>query len=103
MEKFDRNEIEEKVKEILKDIMLVEATNLGMETTNYDIEKISDETRLAAEVGLSSLDLVEMVLGLESEFNIEVPDEKIGKFKTFSDVVNFVGQALESEPEELGK
>ncbi len=72
---------EKKVKEIL-------SKQLGV-----DIAKISAETNIATDLGADSLDLVEILMSLEDEFSISIPDEAIPGIKTVKDLVEFIDNA----------
>lgn len=52
-----------------------------------DIELSSN---LRKDLGLDSLDLVELVMAVEQEFAIDIPDDDADKLLTFGDVVNYV-------------
>lgn len=45
---------------------------------------------LLEDLGADSLDLVDIVMGIEDEFGMEVPDDAIEKFSTVGDIVDFV-------------
>ncbi len=68
----------DKVKSILVDQLDVEDEVVTMESV------ISDD------LGADSLDVVDMVMSLEEEFDIEIPDEEIENMKTVGDVVRFI-------------
>lgn len=70
--------VEQKVKEIL-------AEQLGV-----DISKITLETNVATDLGADSLDLVEILMSLEDEFGVSIPDEQIAEIKTVKQIVDFV-------------
>lgn len=53
-------------------------------------ENITLETDIAADLGADSLDVVEMIMTIEDEFEIEIPDEEIENIKTVGDVVNYI-------------
>ena len=68
----------EKVKSILADQL------------DADAEAITIETDIAADLGADSLDVVELIMSLEDEFSLEVPDEQIEGIKTVGDLVNYI-------------
>ena len=68
----------EKVKEIIANQLSV------------NIEKLTEKTNIAEELGADSLDVVEILMALEEEFNVSIPDEAIPNIKTIEDVVNFI-------------
>ena len=53
-------------------------------------DKIKEETVMAEELGADSLDMVEVIMDLEDEFGISIPDEAIPQIKTVDDIVNFI-------------
>ena len=53
-------------------------------------EDIKNDSNIAEELGADSLDLVEILMGLEDEFGISIPDEAIPEIKTINDVVAFI-------------
>ena len=68
----------EKVKEFIVD-------QLGV---NPDV--ITMETHLMKDLEADSLDAVEIIMAIESQFDIEIPDEEAEKFQTVEDLVEYV-------------
>ena len=68
----------EQVKKIVKDQLGVEEEEIQMSSTFVD------------DLGADSLDIVELIMAFEEEFNIEIPDEKAEKIKTVEDVVKYI-------------
>jgi acyl carrier protein len=54
------------------------------------VEKLKENTNIAEELGADSLDLVEILMSLEDEFGISIPDEAIPQIKTIKDIVDFI-------------
>ncbi len=54
------------------------------------VEEIKNDSNIAEELGADSLDLVEILMSLEDEFGISIPDEAIPEIKTINDVVKFI-------------
>ena len=54
---------------------------------------ITDETTFQ-DLGADSLDQVELVMAIEEEFRIEIPDDAAEKLRTFGDLKRYVGQRL---------
>lgn len=52
--------------------------------------EITQETSMMKDLDADSLDAVEIMMELEDEFDIEIPDEDAEKFKTIGDIVKFV-------------
>ena len=74
----------EKVKDIIE-------KELGVER-----EKLTSEASFIEDLGADSLDIVELVMEFEKEFNIDIPDEDAEKLRT-------VGDALKYLHEKMGK
>ena len=68
---------ENKVKGIIADQLEVAVDKLTMETTFEDIDA-------------DSLDIVELVMALEEEFDLEISDQEIENINTVGDVVKFI-------------
>ena len=70
----------EKVRDIVVEQLGVEADEVAIESTFID------------DLGADSLDIVELIMAFEEEFNIESPDEAAEKIKTVQDVVTYIDQ-----------
>ncbi len=68
----------DQVKKIVVEQLGVEADEVQMSSTFVD------------DLGADSLDIVELIMAFEEEFNIEIPDEKAEKIKTVEDVVKYI-------------
>ncbi|MCX6359311.1 MAG: acyl carrier protein [Armatimonadetes bacterium] len=53
-------------------------------------EQVTSEASFVADLGADSLDVVELVMGLEDEFEIEIPDEDAEKIQTVKDAVSYI-------------
>ena len=71
-------EIFEKVKNIIVDLLQVSEDAVTMDAHFID------------DLSADSLDLVELIMGIEEEFNIEIPDGEAEKVVTVEDVVNYI-------------
>ena len=58
----------------------------------FDVEEdtITPETNIQEDLGADSLDVVDMLMSLEDEFDVEIPDEKIETMRTVADVVTYI-------------
>ena len=72
------SDIEARVKKII-------AEQLGVPESD-----VTNEKAFVADLGADSLDTVELVMALEDEFSIEIPDEEAEKIKTVNDVVEYI-------------
>lgn len=70
--------------------MLDKLTELIRENTGDNSITIHEDTVLMADLGLSSLDLINIAYLVEEEFDIEIPDRAIQDFKTVGDVISFI-------------
>ena len=68
----------EKVRDIVVEQLGVEADEVALESTFID------------DLGADSLDIVELIMAFEEEFNIEIPDEAAEKIKSVQDVVSYI-------------
>jgi acyl carrier protein len=57
-----------------------------------DIEKVTEEASFVDDLGADSLDLVELIMALEEESGIEIPDEDAEKIKTVQDALDYVNK-----------
>jgi len=73
----------EKVKEVI------------VNAENIDEDKIKLSASLESDLGLDSLDAVELGMALEEEFGITIDEDKLASFKTVEDIVNFIDNAKE--------
>lgn len=55
-----------------------------------DKDKITLESNLTEDLGIDSLDLIDLVMSIEDEFNVEVPDTEFENIKTVGDAVKFI-------------
>ena len=70
--------------------MLEKLTNIIREHTGDNIIEINEDMDLKADLGLNSLDLVNLACVVEDEFDIEIPDRNIKDFRTVKDVLLFI-------------
>ena len=57
---------------------------------NIPVEKVEDSSRLVEDLGADSLDIVEMLMTLEEEFGISIPDEETANMKTVAEIVKVI-------------
>ncbi|EJP6473309.1 acyl carrier protein [Clostridium sp. FAM 1755] len=60
------------------------------EQLSIDEEEITMESSFIDDLGADSLDIVELIMALETEFDLEIPDEDAEKISTVGDVVNYI-------------
>ncbi len=64
--------------------------NIVSEAANVEAANIKAETSFVDDLNLDSLDMVEMMMKMEEEFGIEIPEEKSEKLKTIGDVSEYL-------------
>lgn len=75
---MNQEEIFEKVKKIIVEQLGVAETSVTMEASFIE------------DLGADSLDIVELIMALEEEFDMEIPDEDAEKIVSVSDVVDYI-------------
>ena len=55
-----------------------------------DEDTVTLEASFVDDLGADSLDVVELIMGLETEFDIEIPDDQAEKISTVGDAVNYI-------------
>jgi acyl carrier protein len=73
----------DKIKEIISDQLGIDAEEITMESSFVD------------DLGADSLDIVELIMALETEFDLEIPDEDAEKIAAVADVVNYIKKHIE--------
>lgn len=58
--------------------------------TEVEKEKMNKDSKLVADLGLNSLDVVNIVVEFEDEFDIEIPDEDIREFQTIQNILDYL-------------
>ena len=74
----EEKSIEDRVKDII------------VEHLNAKHEQLAPEAKFIEDLGADSLDTVELVMALEEEFGIQVPDEEAEKLASVGDVIRFI-------------
>lgn len=60
------------------------------ENLHVDRKQINEQTSLTDDLGADSLDMVELIMALEEEFDVQIPDEQAEKLKTAGDLAAYV-------------
>ncbi len=68
----------DKIKDIVVDQLDVDADSVKMESSIID------------DLGADSLDVIDLIMSFEEEFDIEIPDDQVENVKTIGDVVKFI-------------
>lgn len=75
---LERTEVNERVLKVLSDF------------DKIDSSKVTDTSKFTDDLGLDSLDVVEVVMAMEEEFVIEIPDDEADKLLTAAQVVDYI-------------
>jgi acyl carrier protein len=65
-------------------------TEILVETFSLDPEEVTADARLEADLGINSLELAELALRCDEEFDVEIDDEDIHRLITVGDVANYI-------------
>ena len=71
----------EKIRDIIAD-------QLGID----NVDELTLETSLKEDLDADSLDAVEVIMALEDEFGIDIPDEEAENMKTIGDICHYIGE-----------
>jgi acyl carrier protein len=83
-EKTDERSIEDKVRAII------------VEQLDANADEVVPEALFVEDLGADSLDLVELVMQMEDEFDVEIPDEDAENIRTVQDAINYVQQHIDA-------
>ncbi len=72
----------DKLKHIIADVL------------NVDPDEITEETTFTDDLGADSLDLYQIKMGIEEEFGLTIPDEKVAGVKTVGDALTMIKEAV---------
>ena len=78
-------EVQSKLKEIV------------MDRLNAEEDQIKPEASFVEDLGADSLDIVELIMGIEEQFDIEIPDEDAEKLTTVGEAMEYVKTKLAVE------
>jgi len=68
--------------------------NIVSEQLGVEMEKLSDGSKFIDDLGADSLDIVELVMAFEEEFDCEIPDTDADKIRTLGDAVKYIDEKL---------
>ena len=77
---------------ITETIKSVIAEQLGVKP-----EEVTDQAKFVDDLGADSLDTVELVMALEEEYGVEIPDEDAEKLTTVGDAIKYIEEKLASK------
>ncbi len=71
-------------------MVLEKVRKILSEQFSVDENTITENTNIAEDLGADSLDVVDILMSIEDEFEIEVPDEEIDRIRTVGELVNYI-------------
>ena len=75
------------------DMVFDKIRDILVEQLSVDKSLVTADTNLMKDLEADSLDAVEIIMGIEEEFGIEIPDDEAEKFQTVGDLVKYVENA----------
>jgi acyl carrier protein len=63
-----------------------------VEHLGVEADKVTEEASFIDDLGADSLDIVELVMAFEEEFNVEIPDDAAEKITTVKDAIDYINQ-----------
>ena len=67
-------------------------TAILAEQLDADAEAMTNDTKIADELGADSLDLVDLLMSIEDEFGVEIPDEEVENLTTIGEVCDYIAK-----------
>ena len=61
-----------------------------VEQLDVEEDKVTMEASITDDLGTDSLDVVDLVMSLEEEFDVEIPDDQVENIKTVGDIVRYI-------------
>ena len=77
----------EKMQELIADQLSVDADSI---TEASSFKDVTNEARFTNDLGADSLDLYELIMALEEEYDVEIPTDDLESINTVGDVINFL-------------
>ena len=69
--------------------------NIIVDQLDVDEEKVTMNANIQDDLGADSLDIVDLVMSFEDEFDLEIPDDQVENIKTVGDVVKYIEDQTE--------
>ena len=73
----------------------IEQCNILIDQLDCEEEKVTMEASITDDLGADSLDIVDLVMSLEEEFDVEIPDDQVENIKTVGDIVKYIEDKVE--------
>jgi len=73
-------------------------TYITSEHLGVEIEEITNESKFAEDLGADFLDVFELIMAFEEEFDCEIPDTDAKKMKTLGDAIKYIDTKVSQKP-----
>jgi len=60
------------------------------EQLDADVDEMTADTNIARDLGADSLDVVELLMSIEDEFEVEIPDEEVENIRTIGELTEYI-------------
>ncbi len=60
-----------------------------------DPEKLTEDTNIRSELGLNSLELINIAVAIEDEFDVEIPDREVSNLETLGDAIRILQKYMD--------
>lgn len=81
---------------LLEEIIMVfeKVKSIIVDQLDVDEDKVTPNASITDDLGADSLDVVDLVMSFEEEFDIEIPDEQVENIKTVGDIVKYIEENI---------
>ena len=86
-----------------KEEMLARLKEIIIDRLDVEEDQIVPEASFVEDLGADSLDIVELIMGIEEEFDIEIPDEDAEKLTSVGEAMNYTLSKLGADESGAGK
>lgn len=80
-----------------RDAIFEEVKKLIADSMRVEVNEIKEDSKFIDDLGADSLDIVELVMAMESKFDIEIPDDDAQKIRTVGEAVDYLNNRLNSK------
>lgn len=77
--------------------VLSEVSKIIADTLEIDVKEVKAESNLIADLGMESLDLVDLVVAFEEKYKVQIDDKDVKKLQTVQDIVTYIENKKEAK------
>ena len=77
--------------------VLDEVSKIIADTLEIDVKEVKAESNLIADLGMESLDLVDLVVAFEDKYKVSIDDKDVKKLQTVKDIVTYIENKKEAK------